>query len=168
MTDNIQAFKDERERSMQVVQDLNKTVCNFYKWLNEQVMVVGASYDRVLVEFSYDANLEPAPGYDEAQCYKQFDEGKRPGRITARVRSIGNGSIELTEDFLDKITEKKLELYREAKRVVTPAKRDLYVARQVADNARRTCREAEVRSLVEDEEYLGFTSQISECPRPSF
>jgi len=150
MTDNIQALKDERTSTVEAVQQIHRKMNEFDKWLNNQVMILGPTYERILVEFSYGANLESSFGCNEGQCYTQFEEGKRAGKIEARIRNIDGRYIELTEDLLDKITEKKLELYREAKRIELPLRRALHLARQAADNARHTWREAEMYANVEE------------------
>ena len=162
MTDNIQALKTERERAFAEVQELHKKMNTFDGWVEKQVKILGKRYNRVVVDFSYgpdhshkDSTAAYISGY-----YQAFERGQRPGIVTSTVRSLDGSSVELTEDFLDSVSESKAAIYREARRVEMPARRELYVARQVADNARTAWREAERYAANREE---GFTSDLSEC-----
>ena len=169
MTDNIQALQDERKRTFAVVQELHTSLNKFDGWVDKQVKILGNRFDRILVEFSYGADHSHKDSTRDAitDYYTDYERGKRPGIVVATVRSLDGGSVKLTEDLLDSISEAKAAVYREARRVEMPARRELYVARQVSDNARTACREADrYADLKEVDE--SFTSEFSECKRPSF
>ena len=172
MTDNRQALKTERERTFAVVQELHTSMNKFDGWVSKQVKILGNRYNRIIVEFSYgpDHSHKDATRDDITNYYEAFERGKRPGIVVATVRSLDGGSVQLTEDLLDSISEAKAAIYREARRVEMPARRELYVARQVMDNARVAWREAERYAAVHgvEEEDVQFTSEFPECKRNSF
>ena len=169
MNDKTQALQDERKRTFTIVQELHTSLNKFDGWVDKQVKILGNRYDRILVEFSYgaDHSHKESTRDDITAYYTDYERGKRPGIVVATVRSLDGGSVQLSEDLLDSISEAKAAVYREARRVEMPARRELYVARQVADNARAACREAECYDSSREEEE-GFTSAFSECKRNSF